>query len=467
VAAVLPKAINVLLVKLHTSKLTPSEYSVNTSFYVWAAYFNIVLTYGMETAFFRFFNSEKEKGKVISTAFISILTTSIFALVTLLFFKESISTALGFSNPLYFSLLVWISILDTLIVIPFAYLRVNGLSKKYTLFRLLNITIYTLFNLYFLWYLPQQNLNTHAVFSNIYDPLFKEGYIFIANVIASAITFICVLPIIYKFKISFDTSIFKKMLKYSWPILVAGIAYTTNENLDKLILEEWLGRDIMGTYAGAYKIGVIMSLFIMAFRLGAEPFFFNQANKKNAPTTYAIILKWFVIIGALFVVFIVGYVDFIASIFLGDKAYYEALSIVPIILIANLFLGIYNNLSIWYKLTDKTKYGMYISILGASITITLLYLLIPKIGFIGAAWATAAAYGSMLLVSYFLGRKHYPVPYQVKRIGTYLLVCIGLSAVSFLHFKGNILINTAFLILFVLLIYFLEQKELKRILKLK
>ena len=467
VAAVLPKAINVLLVKLHTSKLTPSEYSVNTSFYVWAAYFNIVLTYGMETAFFRFFNSEKEKGKVISTAFISILTTSIFALVTLLFFKESISTALGFSNPLYFSLLVWISILDTLIVIPFAYLRVSGLSKKYTLFRLLNIAIYTLFNLYFLWYLPQQNLNTHAVFSNIYDPLFKEGYIFIANVIASAITFICVLPIIYKFKISFDTSIFKKMLKYSWPILVAGIAYTTNENLDKLILEEWLGRDIMGTYAGAYKIGVIMSLFIMAFRLGAEPFFFNQANKKNAPTTYAIILKWFVIIGALFVVFIVGYVDFIASIFLGDKAYYEALSIVPIILIANLFLGIYNNLSIWYKLTDKTKYGMYISILGASITITLLYLLIPKIGFIGAAWATAAAYGSMLLVSYFLGRKHYPVPYQVKRIGTYLLVCIGLSAVSFLHFKGNILINTAFLILFVLLIYFLEQKELKRILKLK
>lgn len=467
IAAVLPKAINVLLVKLHTSTLTPSEYSVNTSFYVWAAYFNIVLTYGMETAFFRFFNSEKEKGKVISTAFISVLATSIFALLTLLFFKESISTALGFSNSSYFSLLVWISILDTLVVIPFAYLRVSGLSKKYTLFRLLNISIYTLFNLFFLWYLPQKSTNTPAVLSDLYDPSFKEGYIFIANLIASAITFICVLPIIFKFKISFEKIILKKMFTYSWPILVAGIAYTTNENLDKLILEDWLGKDIMGAYAGAYKIGVIMSLFIMAFRLGAEPFFFNQADKKNAPTTYAIILKWFVIIGALFVVFIVGYVDFIASIFLGNKAYYEALSIVPIILVANLFLGIYNNLSIWYKLTDKTKYGMYISVLGTGITITLLYLLIPKIGFMGAAWATASAYGSMLIVSYLLGRKHYPVPYEIKRIGTYLLVCIGLSAVSFLYFKGDVLINTVFIILFIILIYLLEQKELRKILKLK
>jgi O-antigen/teichoic acid export membrane protein len=421
----------------------------------------------METAFFRFFNSEKEKGNVISTAFISILTTSIFALCSLLLFKEAISTALGFSDPLYFSLLVWISILDTLIVIPFAYLRVSGLSKKYTFFRLLNISIYTLFNLFFLWYLPEKNTNTPTFFRGLYDPSFKEGYIFVANLIASAVTFICVLPIIFKFKIYFDKEILRKMLNYSWPILIAGIAYTTNENLDKLILEDWLGKDIMGAYAGAYKIGVIMSLFIMAFRLGAEPFFFNQADKKNAPTTYAIVLKWFTIIGALFVVFIVGYVDFIASIFLGDKAYYEALSIVPIILVANLFLGIYNNLSIWYKLTDKTKYGMYISVLGAGITIALLYLLIPKFGFIGAAWATAAAYGSMLVFSYLLGRKHYPVPYEVKRIGTYLLVCIILSALSFLYFKGNILINTLFISLFVTLIYFLEHKELRRILKLK
>lgn len=467
IAAVLPKAINVLLVRLHTSSLTPSEYSVNTSFYVWAAYFNIVLTYGMETAFFRFFNSEKEKGKVISTAFYSILATSFFALVSLLFFKDNISSALGFSNPSYFSLLVWISILDTLIVIPFAYLRVTGNSKKYTLYRLLNIGIYTIFNLLFLWYLPKSNSENILSLKNSFNPNFKEGYIFIANLIASSVTFICVLPLIFKFKFSFEKKILVTMLKYSWPILIAGLAYTTNENLDKLILEDWLGKEIMGAYAGAYKIGVIMSLFIMAFRLGAEPFFFNQADKKNAQNNYAIILKWFVIIGALFVLVIISYVDLIASIFLGKKEYYQAISIVPLILIANLFLGIYNNLSIWYKLTDKTKYGMYISVLGAGITVAMLYILIPKIGFMGAAWATVTAYGSMLLISYLMGQKYYPVPYDVTRISIYLITTIVLSTLSFNYFKGEFIINSCFILIFLILIYLLEQKELRSILNLK
>ncbi|WP_152285929.1 lipopolysaccharide biosynthesis protein [Flavicella marina] len=465
IAAVLPKAINVLLVRLHTSSLTTSEYSVNTSFYVWAAYFNILLTYGMETAFFRFFNSEKEKGKVVSTAFISILTTSIVALIGLQLFSDAIATFLGFSKPLYFSLLVWISILDTLIVIPFAYLRVKGLSKNYTLFRVLNIGIYAFFNLFFLWYLPKNFYSLPNILESIYQPNFKEGYIFIANLIASAVTFLCVLPLIIKFDFSFDKFLFKKMIRYAWPILIAGLAYTTNENLDKLLLEDWLGKDIMGAYAGAYKIGVIMSLFIMAFRLGAEPFFFNQADKKNAKTSYAIILKWFVIIGVVFVVSIVAYIDFIASIFLGSDEYFMALSIVPIILIANLFLGIYNNLSIWYKLTDKTRFGMYISVIGAVITIAMLFILIPKIGFIGAAWATVTAYGSMLLISYLLGRKFYPVPYDIKRISLYLLLCIGISSISFMHFKGAFLINTAFIISLIGLIAFLEQKELRRFIK--
>ena len=381
IAAVLPKAINVLLVRLHTGTLSTSEYSVNTSFYVWAAYFNIALTYGMETAFFRFFNTEKEKGKVVTTAFISLFTTSLLALATLLFFKNSLAALLGFSNSFYFSLLIWISILDTLVVIPFAYLRVVGKSKKYTLLRVINILIYTFFNLLFLWALPkisEINSSFSESIGNVYRADFKEGYIFIANLIASAATFLMVLPLLFKFQFSFDKKILKKMLSYSWPIFIAGLAYTTNENLDKLLLEDWLGKSVMGAYAGAYKIGVIMSLFVMAFRLGAEPFFFNHAQDKNAPKTYALILKWFVILGVFFVVIIVGYLDLIAQIFLGDKAYYQALSIVPVILMANLFLGIYNNLSIWYKLTDKTHYGMYISLWGAATTVLLLGLLIPQ-----------------------------------------------------------------------------------------
>jgi O-antigen/teichoic acid export membrane protein len=459
IAAVLPKAINVLLVKLHTSSLTTSEYSVNTSFYVWAAYFNILLTYGMETAFFRFFNSEKDKGKVVSTSFYSILVTSIIALSGLLFFKENLAEILGFSKPIYFTLLVWISILDTLIVIPFAYLRVTGKSRNYTLFRILNILIYAFFNLLFLWFLPRlESLPNYL--TNYYQPSFKEGYIFIANLIASAVTFICVLPILLKFKFSFDAAILRKMLRYSWPILIAGIAYTTNENLDKLILEDWLGKSVMGAYAGAYKIGVIMSLFIMAFRLGAEPFFFNHANDKNAPKTYATILKWFTIIGAAFVLIIVAYMNFIAKIFLGSQEYYTALSIVPIILIANLFLGIYNNLSIWYKLTDKTRYGMYISVFGAFITIALLYILIPRIGFIGAAWATLGAYGAMMIISYGFGQRYYPVPYDIKKISFYLILSIGLSSLSFLNFQGNFIINTILILLFFGIVFISEKKEL-------
>ena len=253
------------------------------------------------------------------------------------------------------------------------------------------------------------------------------------------------------------------MLSYSWPIFVAGLAYTTNENLDKLLLEDWLGKSVMGAYAGAYKIGVIMSLFVMAFRLGAEPFFFNHAQDKNAPKTYALILKWFVILGVFFVVIIVGYLDLIAQIFLGDKAYYQALSIVPVILMANLLLGIYNNLSIWYKLTDKTHYGMYISLWGAATTVLLLGLLIPQIGFMGAAWATLAAYGSMMLLSYCIGQKYYAVPYDLKNCSFYLILGAGMSGLSFLKFRGNFTVSALFILLFLFIVYGKEKDELKKI----
>jgi O-antigen/teichoic acid export membrane protein len=460
-AAVLPKAINVLLVKLHTSTLTTSEYSVNTSFYVWAAYFNIVLTYGMETAFFRFFNTEKNKERVVATSFVSIFASTLVALLVLLFFRQELTIILGFSDPIYLSLLIWIAILDTLVVIPFAYLRVTGASLKYTLFRVLNISIYAFFNLLFLWFLPQLE-NTPDLLKSVYNPLLKEQSIFVANVIASAITFVCVIPILLKFKFAFDKAVFKKMFAYSWPIMVAGLAYTTNENLDKLLLESWLGKSVMGAYAGAYKISVIMSLFILAFRLGAEPFFFNQADTKNAPKTYALILKWFVIVGAFFVLIIVCFLEQIAHLFLGNEAYFEALSIVPIILVANLFLGIYNNLSIWYKLTDKTHYGMYISIFGALVTVSLLYAFIPSKGYIGAAWATLGAYVSMSVISYLIGQQKYPVPYDLNSIGLYLLASCGFSSLSFLKFQGNFTANILLILFFILLICVLEKKELNR-----
>ena len=459
IAAVLPKAINVLLVSLYTATLTTSQFSVNTVFYVYIAYLNILLTYGMETAFFRFFSREKNRGEVVSTAFISLFVTTVFALIVLLWFSHPIAHFMGFTDPVFLKMMIGIAILDALVVIPFAYLRVEGKSIQYAGFKIVSILIYAFFNLYFLWYMPKgQNLNW-------FDPSLKEGYIFLANLIASSFVFIGVLPLMFKVKWSFNWVLWKKMFKYSWPVLVAGIAYTTNENLDKLVLEDLIGPDAMGAYAGAYKIGVMMTLYITAFRLGAEPFFFNQAKEKNATNSYALITKWFSIIGVLFLLSIVVFIHPIASIFLRSPAYFEALDIVPIILAANLFLGIYNNLSIWYKLIDRTKFGMYISIIGALITIFLLFKTIPIYGYIAAAWATFIAYGIMMISSYLLGQKFFKIPYDIAKIGLYLIIGIGASFIHFYYFDKNYYIGSVLILSLALLIFILERKQLKQLVK--
>ncbi|WP_196895430.1 oligosaccharide flippase family protein [Aureivirga marina] len=468
IAAVLPKAINVALVKLHTSNLSNEQFSNNTHFYVWIAYLNVLLAYGMETTFFRYFNKEKEKRKVVSTSFLSIFSTSIIALLALLLFKTEIANFIGFSKPIYFELLVWISILDALVVIPFAYLRVTNRPIRYTLIRILNITVFAFFNLLFLWYIPlalKKGYFLPEFVSSNFNFHFKEGYIFIANLIASVVTFFVLLPVIFKFKITFDKRIIKDMLGYSWPILIAGLAYITNENLDKLVIKDVMGDYEMGAYAAAYKIGVIMSLFIYAFKLGAEPFFFNYASKDNAKEAYAIIMKWFTIAGSLLMLFVMLYIDIIAPLLLGSSSFFELLHIVPIILVALLLFGIYNNLSIWYKLTDKTKYGMYFSVFGALITVAFLYLLVPKIGSIGAAWATLAAYGSMTVISYIFSRKHYLIPYNIKDIFFYLIFSVILFLIYDYYISDNLWIATAFFLFYLIVLFLKEKKELQKILK--
>ena len=457
VAAVLPKVINVLLVKLHTAVLSTGSYSVNTSFYIWAAYFNIILTYGMETAFFRFFNKyPREQKKIISTAFLSIFFTGFLGAILLWVFAKELATYLNFSSLWHFKVLILISILDILVVIPFAYLRALGRAKKYTLYRLLNTLIYVFFNILFLSVLSQDQLDSWGL-DFVTE---KTGYIFIANLIASCAVFLAVLCF-FKFSFSLDWGILKKMLRYGMPVMVAGLAYCTNENLDKLLLERWLGKSVMGMYAGAYKIGVFMSLFIMAFRLGAEPLFFKMAAQNNAKQTYAIVLKWFVIVGIFGALLITGYIDIFANIILGSKEYYGALCIVPIILFANLFLGIYNTLSVWYKVTDATHYGMYISVLGAVFTALLLWLGIPQMGFMAAAWTTLCTYFLMAMISYLWGQKKYKVPYAVKTIVFYMLLGSVLSNVSYWFFRSQNAINTLFIIVYVLVVFVKEKRELQ------
>jgi len=468
IAAVLPRAINIFLVKLHTSTLEAEKYAINTDYYVYAAYFNALLTYGMETAFFRFFSKEKEKGKVISTAFLSLLCTSLFFLVITLIYSESLASFFGFKTALFFKLLIWTITLDTLVVVPYAYLRVANKPVRFTTFKVLNILIFAVLNIFFLWFVPyaiENSISLPDFILNYYTSQPKVIHIFVAGTVASATTFILLFSIIFKFDISFDFQLLKKMLRYSLPIMVGGLAFVTTENLDKLLLGNLVGKEQMGIYAACYKLGVFMTLYIMAFRLGAEPFFFNQADKKNAKETYAKILTWFTVLGALFMLVVIVFIDLFATILLGKPEYFEALQIVPIILLSNLFLGIYNNLSIWYKLTDKTKFGMYFSILGAIITIVFNVIMIPKIGFIASAWATLITYGCMMLLSYFIGKKHYPVPYQLKKVGFYVLFSVVLSGISFTIFRGEIWFSLLTIFSYFGCVFFIEKTTIKQLLK--
>ena len=468
IAAVLPRAINIFLVKLHTSKLDAATYAINTDYYVYAAYFNALLTYGMETAFFRFFSKEKEKGKIVSTSFFSLLITTVLFLFLMLFFSSEIAAFFGFKNELFFQILIGTLVLDTLVVVPFAYLRVTNKPLKFTGIKLINIAVYALLNVFFLAFIPyaiKHEITLPNFIFDYYNSYPKVMHIFVSGTLASFVTFLLLIPAIFKFKIDFDVQLLKRMLRYSFPIMIGSLAFVTNENLDKILLGNLIGDAQMGIYAACYKLGVFMTLYIMAFRLGAEPFFFNQATKENAKETYSKILTWFTIFGAFFMLIVVVFIDLFANILLGKPEYFEALQIVPIILFANLLLGIYNNLSIWYKLTDKTKYGMYFSILGAMITISFNLIMIPIIGYMASAWATLCAFGTMMIISYIYGKKHYPVNYQIQKIGLYLFFVILLSGTSFLVFRANYWFSVLTIFLFFGLIYFKEKKELITLLK--
>lgn len=455
-ATVLPRLMNFILVPLHTDKLATTSYSDNTTFYVYAAFFNVLLTYGMETAFFRFFNKSNEKTKVFSTTFISLFVTTLIFLITVFLFNAYISEWLNISTK-YFKILVGLLVLDTLVVAPFAYLRATGRPIKFAAIKISNILIYVLLNYFFLWVIPEFNLQF-----SWYDKTDLVQYIFIANLFASIVTLLLLLPYFFKTKIEFSKTIFKQLIGYGWPIMVAGLAYVINENFDKWILPYLTNKDINGAYSGCYKIAMFMTIFIQAFRLGAEPFFFSHSKEINAKETYALIMKYFVIAGSFMLLFIISYLDVFKMVLVQNEAYWQAISIVPIVLLANLFLGIYFNLAIWYKLTDKTRYGMYLSIVGAIITIVLNLVFINKIGFIAAAWATLAAYGSMMVLSYFFGQKHYPVPYNLKQILFYLLIAIGLSIVT-LNTNANYYINTVLVLVFLGIIIISEKKQLKQL----
>jgi O-antigen/teichoic acid export membrane protein len=259
------------------------------------------------------------------------------------------------------------------------------------------------------------------------------------------------------------------MLRYAFPVLVAGVAFSINETFDRILLErllpENLSKDAIGTYSACYKLALFMMLFATAYRLGVEPFFFNNAKDTDAKTNYAKILEFFVIFGALILLFVVVFVDVLKLILIPNEAYWEAMTVVPILLLAYLFLGIYHNLSVWYKITDRTKFGAYISIFGALITLLINIIFIPKFGYMASATATLFAYAAMAVISYILGKKHYAIPYNLKKIGLYLVLSIVFSGLSFYVFRGQYFIGILFILILTSVIWIKEKNFLKQLVK--
>ena len=469
-ATVIPRMLSFILVRLHTDKSVlqnVSDYGDVSVIFAYFVLFNVILAYGMETAFFRFLNKESAKEKVLSTSSISLFLTSLGFLGLGLLFQQQIAD-LTRINVNYITLVVWILFLDALVIIPFAYLRAQGKPIKYSIVKLANVIVNLGLNLFLLLYLQALAID-NSIWDSIYVANFEVSYIFIANLVASGVTLLILLPFYFKIKYKIDSELWKKMLRYALPVLVSGIAFSINETFDRVLLERLLPESIaktsIGMYSACYKLALFMMLFATAYRLGIEPFIFSQSKTKDAAKNYAKILEFFVICGALILLVVVVFIDILKGILIPNEAYWDAMKVVPILLLAYLFLGIYHNLSVWYKITDRTKFGAYISVFGAVVTLLINVIFISTFSYMASAVATLVAYLSMTVLSYYFGRKHYPIPYNLKKIATYLTLTIFLSALSFYQFRAQYFIGAALVGLLLIIIWFNEKATIKQFLK--
>ena len=473
-AMVLPRMLSFFLVMLYTNVLpNRDDYADLTTVLAWMVFFNVILSYGFETAFFRFYNSETDKEKVVSTSTISIFWSSMIFLIAALLFRKTVADYVNVDVQ-YISYSIWILVLDALVVIPFSKLRAHQRPLRYAAIKSGNVVVNLGLNFFFLLFLPNiAESNPDGFFATIYIQNFGVGYIFIANLISSLLTFIVLSPDYFKIGWKIDNELWTRMMSYGWPILVAGLAFAINEHFDKILLGKLLPSNIakseVGAYSACYKLGLFMVLFRTAYTLGIEPFFFSHASNENAPQTYATITKYFVIFGSFISLGVIVFADLLKLILLDNTTYWEAMKVVPLIVFANFFLGIYTNLSVWYKLIDKTRIGAYISIVGAMVTLLFNFLLIPIMSYYGSAIATIAAYGSMMLISYYLGKNKYPIPYDMKRIFGYLILSILFSTISFYipSIRENYYVKALLLIVFLYFIYYSEKETLLRIIKRK
>jgi O-antigen/teichoic acid export membrane protein len=465
-ATVLPRMLSFLLVRLYTDLLPEEEYGEVSIIFSWIVFFNVILAYGMETSFFRFYNKD-DSAKVTATTTVSLFWSSVLFLGGALIFRNFLADAANVDVD-YITYTIWILVLDALVIIPFSKLRADGRPMYYAIIKIGNVAVNLGLNVFFLLYLPKLAQAYQGSFlASIYIHDFEIGYIFLSNLVASLLTLIIMLPHYFRISWHIDMKLWRRIMRYGLPIMVAGIAFAINETFDRILLE-WLlpaavAKAEVGVYSACYKLALFMALYATAFRLGIEPFFFSHAGNESAPQTYALITKYFVIFGSAILLGVIVFADILKLLFVNNPAYWDGMKVVPLIIIANFFLGIYHNLSVWYKLSDKTKIGAYISIIGAVVTLMLNFALIPYWSYMGSAIATISAYGSMMLISYFLGNKYYYIPYDVKTIGGYLALSIGFSLIYFYLFRENYYVGGAMLLLFMLFLYRNEKDTLIRI----
>ncbi|MBA5792157.1 polysaccharide biosynthesis protein [Flavobacterium sp. xlx-214] len=469
IATVIPKMIGFFMTPYHTDWLPIGAYKDYTLIFSWMMFFNVVLSFGMETAFFRFYNKQENKKEVINNTLWFLMAVCVVFLGLIYVFKHAVDTYFGIP-PIVVSFLIWILVLDTLTVIPFAILRAQQRPIKYSIIKIANVVINAGLTVLFLYVIPTYlQKNPSSSLSSYFNPDFQVGYLFISNLIASIVTLLFLSKYYVQLKATFNKVLWKEMIIYSFPVMIGGLAFVVNETFDKVFLDILLPQDFkelgLASYGAIYKIGVFMVLFRMAYSLGIEPFFFSYAKNDDAPIKYATITKYFIIFGSFAMLSIVVFADFIKTFYVPKQEYWFAMEIVPYIILANLMLGIYTNLSVWYKLQDKTKIGAYISVFGAIVTLILNYILIPKIGLIGSAITTLIAYGVMMLISFVLGQKSYPIPYDKKAISMYLGTAILFSFGYFYNFRENYFVGIALILIFVGLIYYNEKVMIQRIIK--
>jgi O-antigen/teichoic acid export membrane protein len=470
--SIMPRIINYLFsLALTYIFKTPSDLASNTAFYSYISFVNIVFTYGMETAFFNFSNKLEDKNKVYSTALISIFCSTLSLTLLLSLFSNKIAALINYPNNQNF--VIWCVLIvatDTLTALPFARLRLNNKAKQFTFLKVINVIIYLVVSIFYLVFCKNAYDNCETNFlASCYNPNIGVGYAFLAQLIANLFNLLFLAKEFTGFSYVFDKDLWKQLFKYAWPLLILGLAGMVNETFDRIILERLLPADIgkteLGIYGACYKIAILMTIFIQAFKYAAEPFFFSQAKDKNAKALNAAVMKYFIIFCSFLFLVTMMNLDVLKKVISAE--YRAGLAVVPILLLANLFLGVYFNLSIWYKLTGQTKFGAFITIIGATITLIINFGFIAKYSYMACAWATIASYATMMVISYFLGQKHYPIKYNLKAISFFFFLALGFYFMSLLWDNMEwrilkLLLNNLLVLLFVFLFYKLELPTLKK-----